>query len=56
MLAAQASAQDPGSLVPVALVVITGAVIFWRILIKAVAIGLILLAVLGLVELLQSFH
>jgi hypothetical protein len=37
-------------------VVITGAVVFWRTMIKVAAIGLMLLVVLGAFELLQNLH
>lgn len=56
MFAAQGSTQDPSSLSLVALVVITGAVVFWRTMIKVAAIGLMLLVVLGAFELLQNLH
>jgi len=56
MFAAHGSTQDPNSLISVALVLITGAMVFWRTVIKAIADGLILLAVLGLAELLRSLH
>jgi hypothetical protein len=56
MFAAQASTQDPSSLIPVVLVLITGAVVFWRVMIKALTIGLILLIVLGLSELMRNLH
>ena len=52
----QGPAQDPSSLVPIALVVITAALVFWRTLIKLLAIGVILLIVLGLSELLHGPH
>jgi hypothetical protein len=56
MFVSQGPTQDPGSLVPMALVIIVGVVIFWRTVIKVVAICLILLVVLGFSQLLQSAH
>ena len=56
MFAAQGPTHDPSSLVPIALVVITGAVVFWRALVKAVVIGVILLVILGFSELLHIMH
>ena len=56
MFATQGPTQDPSSLVPVALVVITAALVFWRTVIKLLAIGLILMVILGVSELLHSPH
>ena len=56
MFAATGPSQDPSSLVLIALVVITGLVIFWRTAIKILAISAILLIVLGLSELLHTLH
>jgi hypothetical protein len=56
MFAAQGATHDPSSLMPIALVVITGAVVFWRTIIKLLVIGAILLTVLGFAELLQILH
>jgi hypothetical protein len=56
VFAALGSSQDLSSLMPVALVVITGLVVFWRTAMKILAIALILLVVLGLSELVQSLH
>lgn len=56
MFALQGATQHSISLVPVTLVIITGAVVFWRTIIKAIVIGLILLVVLGLYELFQNLH
>jgi len=50
MFAAHGPIQDPGSFVPIALIIITSAIVFWRTLIKAVVIGLILLVVFGFVR------
>lgn len=56
MLALQEATQNSISLIPIALVAITGAIVFWRVTIKIMAIGLILLTLLGLFDLLQSLH
>lgn len=56
MLAVQGHAQDLSSLVPVALIIIADAVVFWRMMIKVAIIVLILLMVLGFFGLLQSLH
>lgn len=55
MLGIQGSVQDPGFLALV-IVIVTLAVIFWRIAIKLLAIGMILLVILGLSELLRILH
>jgi hypothetical protein len=52
----QGPTQDPTSLVPIALVVIIAALVFWRTVIKLLAISVILLIVLGVSELLHSLH
>jgi hypothetical protein len=52
----QGSTQDPSSLVPIALVVITAAFVFWRTVIKLLAIGIMLLVVLGVSDLLHGPH
>jgi hypothetical protein len=56
MFALQETTQDPISLVPIALVAIIGAVVFWRTMIKIIVVGLILLVVLGLSEFIQSLR
>jgi hypothetical protein len=56
MFVAQGATHDPSSLLPIALVVITGTVVFWRTLIKVVIIGVILLVVLGLSDILHVLH
>lgn len=56
MFAATGTSQDVSSLVPIALVVITGLVVFWRTAIKILGIVVILLIVLGLSELVHSLH
>ena len=56
MFVAPGPSQDPSSLVPFALVVITGLVVFWRTTIKILAITVILLVVLGLSDLLHIPH
>jgi hypothetical protein len=56
VFAALGPSQDPSSLVPIALVVITGLVVFWRTAIKFMAIAVILLVVLGLSDLLHTLH
>lgn len=56
MFIAAGASQHPSSLVPIALVVITGLVVFWRTAIKILAIAVILLVVLGLSELLHNLH
>ena len=53
MFAMKGPAQDPATLMLIALIIATGAVIFWRTVIKFVIIGVILLLVLGVFELLQ---
>jgi hypothetical protein len=55
MFAAQGLPQDPG-FVMLMILIITLAVIFWRLVIKLLAIGVILLVVLGLYELLRILH
>jgi hypothetical protein len=56
VFAAPGPSQDPSSLVPIALVVITGLVVFWRTALKLLAIAVILVMVLGLSELLHTLH
>lgn len=56
MFATQGPTQDPNSLIPIALVIITAALVFWRTVIKLLAIGVILLVVLGVSELLHGPH
>ena len=56
MFVALGPSQDLSSLVPIALVVITGLVVFWRTAIKILAIAVILLVVLGLSELMHTLH
>ncbi len=56
MFAVKGSAQDPGSLMQIALIIAIGVVIFWRTVIKFVIIGMILLLVLGVFGLLQALH
>ena len=56
MFAATVPSQDVSSLIPIALVAITGLVVFWRTAIKILGIVVILLIVLGLSELLHSLH
>ena len=56
MFATQGPAQDPSSLIPIALVLITTALIFWRTVVKLLAIGIILLVVLGVADLLHGLH
>lgn len=56
MFVAPGLSQEPGSLVPMALIVITGLVVFWRTAIKILAIAVILLVALGLSELLHTLH
>jgi hypothetical protein len=55
MLAIQGSVQDPDFLLLVILIV-TLAVLFWRITIKLLAIGVISLIILGLAELWRILH
>lgn len=55
MLAVQGPVQDPGFVVLVILVV-TVAVVFWRTAIKLLAIGVILLVILGLYECFRVMH
>jgi hypothetical protein len=50
------SAHNADSLMPITLLVIIGVTIFWRTVIKLVAIGVILLVVLGFSELLRYLH
>ena len=47
--------QDPGFLAAV-IIMVTLAVIFWRIAVKLLAIGVIMLVILGLTELLRILH
>lgn len=56
MLAAPGPSQDPEFLMLVILIIITLAVIFWRVTIKLVLIGIIFLLALGLFELLRILH
>lgn len=56
MFTAQGSTQDPSSFVPITLMIVVGTLIFWRTMIKVVAISVILLAILGLSDLLQNLH
>ena len=56
MFAAQGASQDPSSLILVALMVIATVVIFWRTMIKLLAIAVILLVVMGFSELLHGLH
>jgi hypothetical protein len=49
-------AQDPNSLMLITLLVSAGAAIFWRAVIKLLAIGAILVVVLGFFELLGKLH
>jgi hypothetical protein len=56
VFAALGSSQDPSSLVPIVLIVITGLVVFWRTAIKLLAIAMTLLVVLGLSDLLRILH
>ena len=56
VFATQEPAHDPSSLIPIALVLITAALVFWRTVVKLLAIGIILLVVLGLADLLHSLH
>lgn len=56
MFSAQGASQDPGSLMLIILIIISGVVFFWRMVIKLAIIGVILLMVLGLSELLRSVH
>jgi hypothetical protein len=56
VLAALESSQNLGPLVPTALIVITGLVVFWRTAIKILAIAVVLLVVLGLAELMHALH
>jgi hypothetical protein len=55
MLAIQESVQDPSFLVLVILIIAL-AVLFWRIAIKLLAIGVISLVILGLSELWRILH
>jgi hypothetical protein len=48
--------QDPGSLMLGILIIATMAVVCWRTVVKLVIIGIVVLAVLGLVELLGGLH
>ena len=54
--AAQGSIEDLQSKMLIMLVIITVAVIFWRTMIKLLIIGGILLAAVGLFEVLASLH
>jgi len=56
MFSAQGPTQDPSSFIPIAVIIIIGAVVFWRTVIKVIAIGFILLAIIGLSELLHNLH
>jgi len=56
MIAVPGPTQDPSSLVPIILVVITGLVVFWRTAVKLLAISAVLLMTLGLSELLHTLH
>jgi hypothetical protein len=56
VFAASGPSQDLSSLVPIALVVITGLVVFWRTAIKILGIIMILMMVLGLSDLVHSLH
>jgi hypothetical protein len=56
MFTAQGPTQDFSSLIPAVLMVITVMVIFWRAVIKLLAIVVILLVVLGFSELLHGLH
>jgi len=56
MFATQGPTQDPSSFVLIALVITISATIFWRTMIKIIASSFILLAILGLSELLRNLH
>ena len=56
MFAAKGAMHDPSSFVPTVLMIIIGATVFWRMTIKVLAIAFLLLAILGLSELLQNVH
>ena len=56
MFAVKGPAQDPATLMLIALIIATGVVVFWRTVIKFVIIGVTLLLVLGVFELLQALH
>lgn len=48
--------QDPNSLMLITLAIMATVVIFWRTVIKLVAIGTLALVVLGFLEVLQALH
>jgi hypothetical protein len=50
------AAQDPRSLMLITLVIVTTAVVFWRMVIKLLIIGTVMLVLLGFLELLQGLH
>jgi hypothetical protein len=50
------AARDPSSVILVILVIASAAVLYWRTMIKLLAIGAVMLVVLGLVDLLRALH
>ncbi len=50
------AAWDPENLMLITLVAVTGAVVFWRTMIKFIIIGAVTLSIFGLLALLQSLH
>lgn len=56
MFSTKGPTQDPSFLIPIALLLITTALIFWRTVIKLLVIGIILLVVLGVAYLLHGLH
>jgi hypothetical protein len=56
MFVAQGPTQDPGTLMLITLLVVGGVVVFWRTVIKLMAIALLVLVVSGVLELLRSLH
>ncbi len=56
MFAAHGPTQDPDSIRLIFLLIATGVVVFWRTVLKLVAIAVVLLAVLGTLAVLQVLH
>ena len=49
-------ARDPTGLITIILAIVVVAVIFWRTVLKLAIASIVALAVLGLLQLLQSLH
>ena len=56
MFSTHGSAQDPSSLIPLILAVITAALVFWRTFLKLLTVGLVLMVPLGILDLLHDLH